>query len=527
MADLITINANTPTTAVVSTDEISIDSTLQHLQRMKLGIGANNAWQGDLAFGQVAAASSLPVVIASDQDFIKAEDAVHGSSDKGIMPLAVRNDTIAALAGATGDYIPLTTDADGRLYASAAHELGAATTGNITANGQSITSTLNGKYGTAIVTFSAIGSGITLAWEVSYDGGSTYWSAVVQYHLNGSIPFAPTVFNAVVPDSTVVHEVYVLGATHFRIRATAYTSGTLTTRIVPVTGTMAPFKPRLEIANTLPVSISGTVNVTSSNGLSTDGYAHPGTALNTNSHLANFNGSTWDRVRGGTTNGLFVDVKQHVPGVGATNLGKAEDAIAASGDTGVAVLAVRDDVISSDAADGDYTFLKTNSLGELYVGGVANDAVDAGNPVKIGAMARATDPTAVADADRVNIMADVLGKVVQLPYAITPKHFQYAAASGGEVGTADVAIKAAGAAGVRNYVTSVDIVNQHASVDTETVIKDGATVIWRGYCRAGGGGYSIVFPTPLRGTAATAMNFANITTGAKVYVNARGYQAID
>lgn len=45
----------------------------------------------------------------------KAEDAAHTSGDVGVMALAVRNDTAAALAGTTGDYIPLTTDDLGNL----------------------------------------------------------------------------------------------------------------------------------------------------------------------------------------------------------------------------------------------------------------------------------------------------------------------------------------------------------------------------------------------------------------------------
>lgn len=49
----------------------------------------------------------------------KAEDAVHTSGDVGVMALAVRNDSVAALAGTTGDYIPLTTDSTGRVWASA------------------------------------------------------------------------------------------------------------------------------------------------------------------------------------------------------------------------------------------------------------------------------------------------------------------------------------------------------------------------------------------------------------------------
>ena len=47
---------------------------------------------------------------------VHAEDSEHTSADKGIMPLAVRNDTLAALAGTDGDYAPLQVNADGALY---------------------------------------------------------------------------------------------------------------------------------------------------------------------------------------------------------------------------------------------------------------------------------------------------------------------------------------------------------------------------------------------------------------------------
>ena len=55
-----------------------------------------------------------------------------------------------------------------------------------------------------------------------------------------------------------------------------------------------------------------------------------------------------------------------VPGTGATNLGKAEDAVAASGDTGVMVLAVRADTAASTAANGDYVPLLEDSTGHLW-----------------------------------------------------------------------------------------------------------------------------------------------------------------
>lgn len=69
------------------------------------------------------------------------------------------------------------------------------------------------------------------------------------------------------------------------------------------------------------------------------------------------------------TYGLDVDVTRIqaiVPGVAATNLGKAEDAAHTTGDTGVAMLAVRTDTeAASSGTDGDYEVLHTDATGNL------------------------------------------------------------------------------------------------------------------------------------------------------------------
>jgi hypothetical protein len=49
-------------------------------------------------------------------NIVQAEDAAHTTADSGVMGLAVRNDTLAALAGTDGDYAPLQVNADGALY---------------------------------------------------------------------------------------------------------------------------------------------------------------------------------------------------------------------------------------------------------------------------------------------------------------------------------------------------------------------------------------------------------------------------
>lgn len=84
------------------------------------------------SLGQKAKTASLAVTLASDEDIVKAEDAVHGSGDKGVMSLAVRKDTAAALAGTDGDYIPLVVDASGRLHVNIGSLLGLTSRGQTT-----------------------------------------------------------------------------------------------------------------------------------------------------------------------------------------------------------------------------------------------------------------------------------------------------------------------------------------------------------------------------------------------------------
>ena len=62
-----------------------------------------------------------------------------------------------------------------------------------------------------------------------------------------------------------------------------------------------------------------------------------------------------------------VDVTSIVPGTGATNLGKAEDAAHTTGDTGVMALGVRNDNLAALAGtDGDYAPLQVNAEGALF-----------------------------------------------------------------------------------------------------------------------------------------------------------------
>lgn len=185
--------------------------------------------------------------------------------------------------------------------------------------------------------------------------------------------------------------------------------------------------------------------------------------------------------QGTTADGLLVNLGTNndvtvtavTPGTAAGNLGKAEDAAHASGDTGVMALAVRNDSASTvlTGTNGDYSPISVNSIGAVFtvegkaedaahssgdrgnfilglrndsnatrtstdsdyspisvdlagnltaVGNLAHDAVDSGNPIKIGAQATDYEPDTedaqgradVAAADRVDIATNLKGEQI-------------------------------------------------------------------------------------------------------------------
>jgi hypothetical protein len=173
-------------------------------------------------------------------------------------------------------------------------------------------------------------------------------------------------------------------------------------------------------------------------------------------------------------------------------------------------------------------WVRTGNLvgGTLTANGQATDnAAVAINPIRIGMKAVSANPAATTTGFQRDAIGTLVGALVVRPYSIPEAEWNYAAASGGIVNTTDVTFMTAGAAGIRNYLTRLDCKNASASVATEFVVKDGTTtVIWRTHLGIGER-LTHTFPSPLKGTAATVMNAAAITTGAAVYCNAGGFQA--
>lgn len=165
--------------------------------------------------------------------------------------------------------------------------------------------------------------------------------------------------------------------------------------------------------------------------------------------------------------------------------------------------------------------LVTNTL--ALQGNTAQDS-PAPNPVAIGARAANANQGAMsATGDLVHVMATMIGALVQKPFSIPEANWSYTGAA--VVNTTDVVLAAAAGAGIRRYLTALQLKNTNATA-TEVVVKDGATVIWRLMLPANmANADTVLFPSPLKSTANAALNLACISTGANVYVAAQGYTA--
>lgn len=119
---------------------------------------------------------------------------------------------------------------------------------------------------------------------------------------------------------------------------------------------------------TSPVTISGRASATAPADVSADGDVQAVWILRNGSPVINL-ASGGTLLTGDGTNGLDVDVTRIVPGTGATNLGKAEDAGHSSGDSGVFALGVRNDTLATSTnTDGDYSQISTDLKGRVMVG---------------------------------------------------------------------------------------------------------------------------------------------------------------
>lgn len=170
------------------------------------------------------------------------------------------------------------------------------------------------------------------------------------------------------------------------------------------------------------------------------------------------------------------------------------------------------------------TTISSGTVTTLSNGQTAHDGPVTGSPFRMGNVARTAITPVSLTGDAVDAPATMLGVPIMRPYTIPELEWTYAGA-GAVVNTTDVVVKALLASN-RQYLTSIQMQNTHATVGTEIVLKDGATVIWRGFAPANMQAlHEINFNIPLKTNVGAALNFACITTGANVYVNAQGFTA--
>jgi hypothetical protein len=307
----------------------------------------------------------------------KVEDDTHSSGDVGVMALAVRNDADTALAGTSGDYAPLQVDANGYLKVEIFDGGGSHTVdGTITANAGSGTFTVtdDGNFNLAAndgvdIGDVTINNGAGAAAVNIQDGGNTIT-------VDGTVAVS-TIGTSIVPGTGATNLGKAEDAAHGNGDTGVMTLAVRSDADSTLVGTDGDYAP-------LQVDANGYLKVEIFDG----GGSHTVDGTIT----ANAGSGTFTV----TDDGSFALAANSGVDIGDVTINNASGASAVNIQDGG----------NSITVDGTVT----------AVGDVAHDGADSGNPVKVGAVAMQTNPTAVADADRVNVYADDLGRLVMQPF---------------------------------------------------------------------------------------------------------------
>lgn len=166
----------------------------------------------------------------------------------------------------------------------------------------------------------------------------------------------------------------------------------------------------------------------------------------------------------------------------------------------------------SAGADGSAADVPGDGAAGLAVGGsLAHDAVESGNPVAIGGIARTANPTAVSALDRVRAWFTVLGKlVVQIGAPrelVTHQHTQIASS------TSETTILSAGGSGVLHDLTALVITNQTATAVNVTIKDDTAGTTRMIIALAANGGAVLEWTRPVNQAVANKPWTATLSSG--------------
>ena len=329
---------------------------------------------GDYAPFQVNADGALYVDISGSGDptvitnYEYAEDSVHTDADVGAFVLAVRNDTLAALAGTDGDYAPFQVDALGALYV------------NIS-NTSDISVVTNSEYAEdSVHTDADVGQFVlavrndTLAALAGTDGDY----APFQVNADGAL------YVAVDPGTNVdvttnfeyaedsVHTTGDIGAFVLGVRNDAGTPLAADGDYIPLS---------FDSSGNIRTSASVTIGAEyAEDSVHTDGDTGSFVLSVRNDTLASLVDTDGDYApfQVNADGALYVDISGSGDPTVVTNYEYAEDSVHTDADVGAFVLAVRNDTLAALAGtDGDYAPFQVNADGALYV------AVDPGTNVDV------------------------------------------------------------------------------------------------------------------------------------------------
>lgn len=228
--------------ATVATDD---DGTAHH-QYVKIEFG------GDGTFTKVSTTDPLPVT----GDELQTNDAAFVSGPLAVIG-GVRRDSDTTPVSADNDVHPFVFDEAGRLKTSTYPASTPTTTDTITSNGDTVSMDVS-RYSNLMIHCTGTFSTVNCTFEGSINGG-TNWFAVQAVRTNANTIELTTGNLSAAP--AYAWELSVNALTNFRVRATAYTSGTQTWTMVPGTYATEPI-PAAQVSATQPVS--GTVTATPS-----------------------------------------------------------------------------------------------------------------------------------------------------------------------------------------------------------------------------------------------------------------------
>lgn len=168
------------------------------------------------------------------------------------------------------------------------------------------------------------------------------------------------------------------------------------------------------------------------------------------------------------TGTFSVQTTSDVPGTGATNLGKAEDAAAASGDTGVMTLGVRNDSLTAAQTNtnGDYGALSIDTSGILITAGAPRALKGRQATTITSSTSETTIVTAIAST-----FLDVYGLILTNTSATVTKVSIRDATAGGTITVLEVP-----ATDTRGFMLPVDSAIPQATVNNNWTAQCGTSV---------------------------------------------------